>query len=67
MSHGLEEIVKNHLAMGRIAKWTLELMGLDITYVPQTTIKSQTLADFVVEWIEIQYAVVWESLHSLYA
>jgi hypothetical protein len=32
----------------------LELMGLDITYGLQTTIKSQALADFVAEWIETQ-------------
>jgi hypothetical protein len=38
--HGLREIVRNCLAMGRIAKWALKLMGLDITYIPQTTIKS---------------------------
>jgi hypothetical protein len=33
-SYELEEIIGNHLAMGRITKWALELMGLDITYVP---------------------------------
>jgi hypothetical protein len=44
-SSGLEEIVENRLATERMAKWALELMGLDITYVPQTEIKSQTLAD----------------------
>jgi hypothetical protein len=44
-SFGLGEIVKNHLTMRRIAEWTFELMGLNITYVPQTTIKSQALAD----------------------
>jgi hypothetical protein len=53
-SHGLREIVGNRLTTGRIAKWPLKLMGLDITYVPQTAIKSQALADFVVEWIETQ-------------
>jgi hypothetical protein len=33
--------------MGRFAKWTLKLIGLNITYVPQVAIKSQALADFV--------------------
>ena len=32
----------------------LELMGLNITYAPYTAIKSQVLADFVVEWMEEQ-------------
>jgi hypothetical protein len=36
----LREIIGNHLSTGRIVKWAPELMGLDITYVPQTTIKS---------------------------
>jgi hypothetical protein len=40
--------------MGRIAKWALKLMGLDITYFPQTVIKSQALADFMAEWTEMQ-------------
>jgi hypothetical protein len=40
-SFGLREIIKNQLAMGRIAKWALELMGLDVAYVPQTAINSQ--------------------------
>jgi hypothetical protein len=53
-SYGLKEIVGNHLTTGRIAKWALELMGLDITYIPQTAIKSQALADFVAEWTEMQ-------------
>jgi hypothetical protein len=38
-SFGLREIVENRLATGRIAKWALELMGLNITYMPQTAIK----------------------------
>ena len=29
-------------------------MGHDIRYIPRTAIKSQTLADFVVKWIEVQ-------------
>jgi hypothetical protein len=51
-SFGLREVVRNRLAMGRIAKWALKLMGLDITYVPQTVIKFQALVYFVVEWTE---------------
>jgi hypothetical protein len=53
-SFGLGEIIGNRLSTGRIAKWALELMGLDITYVSQMVIKSQALEDFVAEWIETQ-------------
>jgi hypothetical protein len=53
-SYGLGEIIGNYLAMGRIAKWALKLMWLDIAHVPQTTIKSQALVDLVVEWTETQ-------------
>jgi uncharacterized protein YchJ len=52
--HGLGEIVRNRLTMERIAKWALELMGLDIIYVPQTAIKSQALVNFVAKWTETQ-------------
>jgi hypothetical protein len=37
-SFWLREIIGNHLSTRRIAKWALKLMGLDITYVPQTAI-----------------------------
>jgi ribonuclease HI len=53
-SFGLDEIVRNCLTTGRIAKWALEQMGIDITYVPQTVMKSHALADFVAKWTEIQ-------------
>jgi hypothetical protein len=53
-SFGLREIIGNRLATGRIAKWALKLMGIDIVYVPQTAIKSQALVDFLVEWTETQ-------------
>ena len=35
-------------------KWALELMSQGISYAPQTTIKSQVLADFIAEWTEVQ-------------
>jgi hypothetical protein len=50
----LGEVIQNPEAEGRIAKWVLELMGQNITYAPRSVIKSQVLADFVVEWTEIQ-------------
>jgi hypothetical protein len=53
-SFGLEEIIGNRLSMGRIAKWVVELLGLDITYVPQMAIKSQALVNFVAKWTETQ-------------
>ena len=53
-SFPLSEVVQNQDATGRIAKWALELMGQGILYAPQTAIKSQVLADFVVEWTEVQ-------------
>jgi hypothetical protein len=33
-SFPLGEVVQNHEAMGRIAKWAVELMGEGITYAP---------------------------------
>jgi hypothetical protein len=51
-SFGLREIIGNRPSTGWITKRALEVMGLDITYVSQTAIKSQALADFVAEWTE---------------
>jgi hypothetical protein len=50
----LGEVIQNPEAEGRIAKLALELMGLIITYAPRSAIKSQVLADFVAECMEIQ-------------
>ena len=53
-SYQLRDIIRNCDATGRISKWALELMGHDIRYTPRTAIKSQALADFVAEWMEVQ-------------
>jgi hypothetical protein len=50
----LGEVIQNPEVEGRIAKWALELMGQNITYAPRSVIKSQVLADFVAEWMEMQ-------------
>ena len=52
-SFPLGEVVRNCDAVGRISKWAVELMGYDVKFVPRTVIKSQALADFIAEWIEI--------------
>jgi hypothetical protein len=50
----LGEIIQNPEAEGRVAKSALELMGQNITYAPRSAIKSQVLADFMAEWVEIE-------------
>ncbi|XP_020192337.1 uncharacterized protein [Aegilops tauschii subsp. strangulata] len=50
----LGEIIGCRDASGRVAKWALELAGHTILYEPRTTIKSQALADFLVDWTETQ-------------
>ena len=54
MSFPLGEVVQNRDATGRITKWALELMGQGISYASRMAIKSQVLADFIVEWTEVQ-------------
>jgi hypothetical protein len=47
---GLGELFRNSEASARITKWAAELSGYHITFEPRTTIKSQVLADFIVDW-----------------
>jgi hypothetical protein len=53
-SFPLGEIIRNLNASGRIAKWSVELMGETLTYTLCKAIKSQILADFVTEWTDTQ-------------
>jgi hypothetical protein len=53
-SFPLGEIARNREASGRIAKWTVELMGETLSYAPRKAIKSQVLADFLAEWTDTQ-------------
>ena len=52
-SYPLGEVICNRDIADQISKWALELMGHDIRYVPHTVIKSQALADFFTEWMEV--------------
>jgi hypothetical protein len=47
---GLGELFKNPEASARIAKWATELSRYHIIFEPRTAIKSQVLADFIVDW-----------------
>ena len=49
------EIIRCRDASGRVAKWAIQIASHTILYEPRTTIKSQDLADFLVEWTETQY------------
>jgi ribonuclease HI len=53
-SFPLGEIIRNPDAAGRIAKWSVELMGETLAYASRKAIKSQTMADFVAEWTDTQ-------------
>jgi ribonuclease HI len=53
-SFPLGEIIHNPDAVGRIAKWSVELMGETLAYTPRKAIKSQILANFVAKWTDTQ-------------
>jgi hypothetical protein len=53
-SFPLGEIIRNPDAAGRIAKWSVGLMGETLAYAPRKVIKSQILADFVADWMDTQ-------------
>jgi ribonuclease HI len=53
-SFPLGEITRNPDVTGRIAKWSVELMGETLTYAPRKAVKSQIFADLVAEWTDTQ-------------
>jgi hypothetical protein len=53
-SFPLGEIICNPDAAGRIAKWSVELMGETLAYASRKAIKSQIFANFVAEWTDTQ-------------
>nr|CAE04437.2 OSJNBa0018J19.4 [Oryza sativa Japonica Group] len=62
ISFPLGDILHNREANGRIAKWALELMSLEVSFKPRTSIKSQALADFLAEWTECQEDMLEEKM-----
>ena len=50
----LSDIINNNDATGRVAKWGIEkLVAFEITYKRRDAIKSQALADFIADWMEM--------------
>jgi hypothetical protein len=49
-SFPLRAILHNSNATGNIAKWATELAEFQLDFQPRHDIKSQVLADFIVEW-----------------
>jgi hypothetical protein len=49
-SFTLKAILYNPNATGNIAKWAAELAEFQLDFQPRHAIKSQVLADFIVEW-----------------
>ena len=50
----LGDIIQNREATGRVAKWAIELGPHGLKYMPQTSIKSQALVDFINDWTKLQ-------------
>jgi hypothetical protein len=51
----ISDILNNKDVSGRIAKWAIELAPYTPTYERRDAVKSQALADFLVDWAEVQY------------
>jgi ribonuclease HI len=49
-SQPLKDIMRNREDTGRIGKWAVELNEFSIDYVHRSSIQSQALADFIVDW-----------------
>jgi ribonuclease HI len=49
-SQPLKDIMRNREATGRIGKWAAELNEFTIDYMHRSSIQSQALEDFIVDW-----------------
>jgi hypothetical protein len=49
-SQPLKDIMRNREATGRVGKWAAELNEFTIDFVHRSSIQSQALADFIVDW-----------------
>src|SRR5438105_178668 len=61
-SFPIGDILHNRDSTRRIAKWVVELGSFELSFQPQTAIKSQALVDFIAEWTETQTPIIIEKL-----
>jgi hypothetical protein len=54
-SFPLRAILQNSKATGNIAKWAAKLAEFQLDFRPRHAIKSQVLADFIVEWTPLKH------------
>jgi hypothetical protein len=50
-SQPLKDVMRNREATGRIRNWAAELNEFSIDFVHGSSIQSQALADFIVDWM----------------
>jgi hypothetical protein len=50
-SQPLKDIIRNREATGRVDKWATDLNEFTIDFVHRSSIQSQALADFIVDWM----------------
>jgi hypothetical protein len=50
ISYLLKAMLHNPNAIGNIAKWAVELAKFELDFLSRHAVKSQVLADFVVDW-----------------
>jgi hypothetical protein len=55
--YSLGDILRNKEANERIVRWALELGSYTLDFRSRQTIKSQALADFIVEWTDMNTPV----------
>jgi hypothetical protein len=49
-AYPLRAILRNPKVTGNIAKWVVELAEFELDFIPRHAVKSQVLADFIVDW-----------------
>jgi hypothetical protein len=48
----LARVLQRKEVTGRVVQWAVEIGQYDVEFVPRRAIKSQALADFIVEWTD---------------